>query len=149
APRPADRLRAVRDQLRAVPRGGIGYGMLRYLGAESVAAKLRAMPAAEVVFNYLGQLDRGLPAQALFAPAAESAGPSRPPRQRRPSLLSIGCNVAGGRVHLSFTYSESYHRRATIEALAARFVAALNELIEDSLAVADPRSALVLGRTSG
>ncbi|MBV8201567.1 MAG: amino acid adenylation domain-containing protein, partial [Acidobacteria bacterium] len=129
---PADSLRSVRGQLRAVPHGGIGYGILRYLGPEDIAARLRAMPAAEVVFNYLGQLDRGLPPSALFAPAAESAGPSRPPSQRRAHLLSIGCNMAEGRLHLSFTYSESYHRRSTIESLAARYLAALHELIDDA-----------------
>jgi non-ribosomal peptide synthase protein (TIGR01720 family) len=147
--RPADRLRAVRDQLRAVPRGGIGYGMLRYLGPEDVAARLRAMPAPEVVFNYLGQLDRGVPASALFAPAAESAGPSRPPSQRRAHLLSIAGNVVGGHLHLSFTYSESYHHRATIESLAARFLAALHDLIDDGLAAETSGLTLADSRTGG
>ena len=52
----------IKEQLRAVPNRGVGYGLLRYVrGDEAVAAALRALPQAEVCFNYLGQLDQALP----------------------------------------------------------------------------------------
>ncbi|HEY4575890.1 MAG TPA: condensation domain-containing protein, partial [Thermoanaerobaculia bacterium] len=54
---PEGALREVREQLRAIPGGGLPYGLLRYLGSGATAEALRALPRPEVVFNYLGQLD--------------------------------------------------------------------------------------------
>ncbi|WP_433470241.1 amino acid adenylation domain-containing protein [Saccharomonospora azurea] len=47
-------LRAVKEARRAVPDGGIGYGVLRYLD-DGTAAELAATGAPEVVLNYLGR----------------------------------------------------------------------------------------------
>jgi non-ribosomal peptide synthase protein (TIGR01720 family) len=127
---PGQHLRSVKEQLRAVPRAGIGYGLLRYLGGGDAAARLAALPAAEVLFNYLGQLDLGLPAGSLFAPAAEPTAAPWSPRQRRSHLLEINGVVAGGRLRTVWTYSESRHDRRTVQALADRFVAALHALVE-------------------
>ena len=52
---PAEALKSVKEQLRRIPKGGIGYGVLRYLSQDTeVTEKLRALPQAEVYFNYLG-----------------------------------------------------------------------------------------------
>ncbi|MYY86185.1 amino acid adenylation domain-containing protein, partial [Streptomyces sp. SID335] len=61
-------VKAVKEQVRAVPGDGLGYGLLRHLNPRT-APVLRAAPAAEIGFNYLGR----------FAAAAdagpETAGP--------------------------------------------------------------------------
>ncbi|MFI7663689.1 amino acid adenylation domain-containing protein [Nocardia sp. NPDC049526] len=49
-------IKSVKEQLREVPDRGIGYGLLRYLSADT-APILRALPAPQVSFNYLGRLD--------------------------------------------------------------------------------------------
>jgi non-ribosomal peptide synthase protein (TIGR01720 family) len=117
-----------------VPRKGLGYGVLRYLGNENEAAAtaLAALPAPQVAFNYLGQLDRVLPESSLFAPASESGGEPYSPRQRRPWLLEISGGVMGGRLRLTWTYSESCHDVRTIQGLIDRFLDALRRLIEHS-----------------
>lgn len=46
AQNPGDHLKSIKEQLRAVPRGGIGFGLLRYQGEEFQVEKLRAMPTA-------------------------------------------------------------------------------------------------------
>ncbi|MFD8546328.1 amino acid adenylation domain-containing protein [Streptomyces sp. NPDC059649] len=46
-------LKAVKEQLLAVPDKGVGYGMLRYLDAESAAILERHRPG-QITFNYLG-----------------------------------------------------------------------------------------------
>jgi hypothetical protein len=52
-------LQGKREQLRRIPNGGLGYGMLRYLCGDAVVAqRLRPLPHDEVCFNYLGQFDR-------------------------------------------------------------------------------------------
>jgi NRPS condensation-like uncharacterized protein len=50
-------LATVKRQLRAVPNKGVGYGVLRYLGPESVRSELEQLPDAEVSFNYLGRFE--------------------------------------------------------------------------------------------
>ena len=65
-------LRRVKETLRAVPHRGIGYGLLRYCRrAPEIEARLAAIPASEVAFNYLGRLDRVLEAEGteIQAPA--------------------------------------------------------------------------------
>ncbi|GAA2591737.1 hypothetical protein GCM10009863_00860 [Streptomyces axinellae] len=51
-------LMGVKENVRAVPDGGLGYGMLRYLNAETGPA-LAALPQAEIGFNYLGRFSSG------------------------------------------------------------------------------------------
>ncbi|WP_280403232.1 non-ribosomal peptide synthetase [Nocardia brasiliensis] len=51
-------IKATKEQLRTVPDKGIGFGMLRYLHAESAAA-LAAGPTPQISFNYLGRATTG------------------------------------------------------------------------------------------
>ncbi|MFD3743313.1 non-ribosomal peptide synthase/polyketide synthase [Nocardia sp. NPDC058633] len=47
-------VKSVKEQLRAVPDKGIGFGMLRYLNPDT-AADLRRFSAGQIGFNYLGR----------------------------------------------------------------------------------------------
>jgi non-ribosomal peptide synthase protein (TIGR01720 family) len=123
-------MQAVKEQLGRVPNRGLGYGQLRYVaGDQEVAEQLRSLPQAEVYFDYLGQIDRSLPAEAGLALAAEPPGPCLSPGTRRRYLLEVTAAVLGGRLRLSWAYSTGRHRRATVEALARNFLAALREVI--------------------
>jgi amino acid adenylation domain-containing protein/non-ribosomal peptide synthase protein (TIGR01720 family) len=127
-------LRAVKEQLRAVPRRGLGFGLWRYLGAGSTApdaaGELAAdLPRPEVLFNYLGQLDASVAAGRLVRPAPEAAGPLRHPEQRRWHAIEINAAVLGGRLRATWTYSRGRHRAATIAGLAEHFRRALRGLI--------------------
>jgi amino acid adenylation domain-containing protein/non-ribosomal peptide synthase protein (TIGR01720 family) len=128
APGPA--LKAVKERLRSIPDQGLGYGLARYLGGgEAAAPALGALPAAEVIFNYLGQLDQTVGEDRLFRGAAESAGPSRSSGQARSHLLEISAGVTGGCLRAAWIYSASRHLPPTIERLAASFVGALRRII--------------------
>ncbi|MBM0274432.1 amino acid adenylation domain-containing protein [Micromonospora sp. STR1s_6] len=52
-------VRAVREQLRAIPDSGLGYGLLRYLNPRA-AAVLARLPQPQIAFNYLGRVDNGV-----------------------------------------------------------------------------------------
>jgi amino acid adenylation domain-containing protein/non-ribosomal peptide synthase protein (TIGR01720 family) len=128
-----DRLRLVKDQLRAIPNRGIGYGLLRYLsGNNEIVSNLAGQAQAEVRFNYLGQTDRALPRASLFKAATESTGPSQGPAAERGYLLNIIGAVVGGELRLEWTYSENFHRRETIERLAESYLEELRTLIANS-----------------
>jgi non-ribosomal peptide synthase protein (TIGR01720 family) len=122
-------LKRVKEQLRAVPRKGAGYGVLRYLNEET-AAQLGGHECA-LSFNYLGQFDQTVGGGAsLFEGARESAGPSQSPRQQRPHELEVGGMVAGGRLRMAFTYSRERMSRAEVERAAGLYLGELRGFVE-------------------
>ncbi len=130
---PGESLRAIKEQLRKMPPGGgLGYGLLRHLGEPEIAGRLAEMPAAEVLFNYLGQIGGGGEAEddsSLFSQAEESAGPGLDPAGRRSHLLEVNCIVIDGRLQVEWTFSAGRHRQETVERLAEGFFAAIRALI--------------------
>jgi non-ribosomal peptide synthase protein (TIGR01720 family) len=125
-------LNAVKDQIRQVPKHGMGYGLLRYLtGDKDVAERLRLLPPAEVSFLYAGRFDQSLPKSSLFQFAQESLGPARSLRGGRRHLFEVIANVAGtsGSLQLQWTFSENLHRRSTVTHLAERVASELRSLI--------------------
>ncbi|MFO0760430.1 MAG: non-ribosomal peptide synthase/polyketide synthase [Byssovorax sp.] len=126
---PGSALKAVKEQLRAVPGRGIGYGLLRYLGGAE-AERLAALPRSEVIFNYLGQLDQALAEDAHLRPSREASGKPRSPDGERTHLLEVSAKVTGGRMVVTFTYGEKAHRRETVSSLADGFLASLRAIIE-------------------
>ena len=127
--RPGLALKNIKEQLRKIPRRGIGYGVLRYLSDGEIERQLRRLPRAAVAFNYLGQLDQFTNETGLFRLSQWPVGPTRSPRARREHPLEINGWISEGRLQLSFSYSENIHRRETIDQLAAGFVEALQSLI--------------------
>ncbi|MBV9772340.1 MAG: amino acid adenylation domain-containing protein, partial [Gemmatimonadetes bacterium] len=107
---------------------GIGYGMLRYLGAEPVREALAAAVHPQVSFNYLGQYDQTF-AGSRFAPSVGARGAECAPAGERRYLLEVDGGVLDGRLELTWTYGEGVHERATVERLADRYAGALRELI--------------------
>ncbi|MGZ3457855.1 MAG: condensation domain-containing protein, partial [Archangium sp.] len=132
--RPEDDLKAVKETLRRVPGRGLGHGVLRYLGTEPVLTRaLAERPAAQLLFNYLGQTDQTLPKDSLFSVIPGSVGRPHAPRQRRKYLLNVTGIVAGGHLRMDFTFSEQVHRPETIRTLADRFLYCLRTLITHCL----------------
>nr|QEO73624.1 Beta-ketoacyl synthase [uncultured bacterium] len=122
-------LRTIKEQLRRVPREGIGWGLLRYGADPDLRTELAGLPTAEVMFTYLGRFDPAPPAAAPFAHTGEPHGPSRRPSDRRAHLLEVSAAVATGRLRIDWTYSASLHLPATLEKLVRSFAEALRSLI--------------------
>jgi amino acid adenylation domain-containing protein/non-ribosomal peptide synthase protein (TIGR01720 family) len=130
-----DDLKSTKEQLRRIPRGGIGYGLLRYLCRdEEVARGMSALPRAEVSFNYLGQFDQTFQASGLFQLARElSAGIARDQDAQRGNLLEVNAGIFGGRLQAEWTYSAEIHSSVTVEKLAHDFLEELQALIAHCL----------------
>jgi amino acid adenylation domain-containing protein/non-ribosomal peptide synthase protein (TIGR01720 family) len=130
--RTENKVQAIREQLKSIPRRGIGYGLLKYLTEdEAVRARLRHMPSAEVSFNYLGQLDKVLDTETLFTPAREAAGAGQTASGMRSHLLEFDSSVRGGKLYVYCVYSQNLHREATVRRLADGFIRALEEIIAE------------------
>ncbi len=133
APDPIAILRLVKEELRQVPKHGLGYGVLRYLSPDpNIAHKLSGLPQPQVSFNYLSQVAQGLGHASLFASADEYSDHNRSPRGLRRHLLDINSMVVDDRLHVAWTYSDNIHRRATVEGLARGFVEAIGTFISYS-----------------
>jgi non-ribosomal peptide synthase protein (TIGR01720 family) len=126
----AEVVKQVKEQVRAIPEQGLGYGLLRYLGTAETKQRLQALAPAEVVFNYTGQFDQALRESELFRLGREARGDGRSGRNQRSHLLEVTGGVAGGQLQMTWSYSEQIHERATIERVAARFIEVLQELIQ-------------------
>jgi amino acid adenylation domain-containing protein/non-ribosomal peptide synthase protein (TIGR01720 family) len=118
---------SAKDRLRTVPGRGLGHGLLRYLEKAPFLAKA---PSAEILFNYLGQVDGTLDQLSLFRASTVSAGPGRSPRAHRAYLLAIDGIVTEGRLRMTLTYGSRVHRRETMERLAAAYADTLRQLIQ-------------------
>lgn len=143
---PFEALVRTRSQLRRIPHRGIGYGVLRYLRDDAeMIAQLRALPEPELSFNYLGQFDQMLTGSSRFRPAREYNGPSRTDTGDRAHLIDVTARVVEGQFRATWTYSENLHDRATIDCLARRFIADLEEIIDSATSQVDTgTSSLVL-----
>ena len=117
-------LKGIKEQLRAVPDRGLGYGVLRYLaGAEG----LEWQP--QVSFNYLGQMDQAVSAGGWFEFSAEPTGSGLSDSQQRGALLEINAGVSAGQLQLRWSYSGELHEEASITRLAEGYLEYLRKLI--------------------
>jgi len=123
---PGEALKSIKEQVRQIPRRGIGYGILRYLVPNSGLGK---EPEPWVVFNYLGQFDQVVAGSKLFRFASEATGPWHSPAQRRRYALEVNSLVIDGRLELWWTYCQNLHSETSVTKLADEFLVALRELI--------------------
>ncbi|WP_347901175.1 non-ribosomal peptide synthase/polyketide synthase [Pseudomonas purpurea] len=122
-------IKAVKEQLRAVPDKGIGFGILRYLGD----AGLGDLPEPQVTFNYMGQFDASFDEQAPWRPARESGGAEQGASASLDRGLSINGQVYAGQLRLSWTFSGEVFARENVQRLADAYALELQLLIEHCL----------------
>ncbi|HLE84841.1 MAG TPA: amino acid adenylation domain-containing protein, partial [Thermoanaerobaculia bacterium] len=121
-------LKSVNRQIRAVPTGGLGYGLLRYLSDDpEVAGRMREMPQPSVFFNYFGPDNEEQ--LATFRKADHWGGYVLDAQTRRLRPLAIGVYIKHDRMLIKWEYSTSLHRRETIEAFVARAEEVLRHLL--------------------
>ena len=77
ATRSAAALKSIKEQLRALPNNGLGYGLLRYLNPQT-APQLAGHAAPQIGFNYLGRLAAPGAADWAFAEEAVRLGGGDP-----------------------------------------------------------------------
>ena len=99
-----ERLKRVKEEMRRVPGGGIGYGLLKYSDQQERRAGEQE-EGAEILFNYLGQVDQVMSEEGMFSLAPERSGETRSPRGERAYALEVNAIVAGGRLQVGWDYS--------------------------------------------
>ncbi|MEV0254287.1 amino acid adenylation domain-containing protein [Streptomyces sp. NPDC050732] len=121
-------LKSVKEQLRAVPNGGIGWGLLRHLNARTSPA-LAAHPAPDVRFNYLGRLTAGDAAGGELL----DGGVDAVPLGHAVEVDALAREGADGlRLEATFSYAEGVLAEEEIRGLAALWRETLDALVRET-----------------
>ncbi len=125
---PIESLRVVNQQLRRIPNGGLGYGILRYLSDDPTVVERMARPFPEVFFNYLGP-DVASEIKT-FEKIVAFHGYPQDRRTRRLATFMIHTHVVNGILIVKWDYSKNLHRPETVE----RLCQTAQEILRDFLA---------------
>ncbi|MFJ2862511.1 amino acid adenylation domain-containing protein [Kitasatospora sp. NPDC087314] len=128
---PPAAVRTAKRRLRAVPRRGIGHGVLR-LAADAAAREDLRVPAprARIGFNYLGQWDNQLPeGDRLILRHLDHGGGDHEPAETRTYELDVAAAVEGGRMELSCVHAGGRFDDAAVTALLQGMHEALRAII--------------------
>jgi amino acid adenylation domain-containing protein/non-ribosomal peptide synthase protein (TIGR01720 family) len=129
-PDPIASARELNRQLRRVPHGGTGFGILRYLCAEpDVVAHMRRALAPQVFFNYLGQ-DAAKEVDRL-AKVQTFGGFHLDHGTRRLCPLTVGILIVEDKMLIKWEYNLNLHTPATIQPLAQRSREVLRWFVND------------------
>jgi amino acid adenylation domain-containing protein/non-ribosomal peptide synthase protein (TIGR01720 family) len=129
-------LKHVKEQLRAVPDNGIGYGLLRYLNAET-APELAELPVPQIGFNYLGRLDLvgdNETADWGLMPDADEVSGGNDPQMPVPHLLDLNAVARDGgegtQLVATWTWAGGLLTEREVRDLAQTWFRALDALLD-------------------
>ncbi|MEM1182042.1 MAG: amino acid adenylation domain-containing protein [Acidobacteriota bacterium] len=119
-------LDAVVTALGRIPRGGVGYGALRYLGDDRVRSELAGLEDHDVLFNDLGRAELVLGGATRFSLAA----PLRLRRDRRPFGLEVNVFQTDGELYVDADFDAKRFPTATVRRHLGRFLEHLRTLVD-------------------
>jgi len=126
---PGGIIKSVKEQLRAIPDKGLGYGLLRYSGKIELVEQIATCSPPQVNFNYLGQFDQTLSKDSPFVLAEESAGTERDKAGLRSYELEVSACVVDNQLQISWSYGKARYHKKTINFLAQAYMSVLQELV--------------------
>jgi non-ribosomal peptide synthase protein (TIGR01720 family) len=123
---PGKLLQSVKEQLRKVPGGGLGYGLLRESnGDHAPDPLLQSMRQPQVSLRHRGQLDQMLPTGSRFKLLPDTSEAEI--QLRHPVELTT--SIRNNQLHMQWAYRTNHVQHATVEQLAQRFISALEAII--------------------
>ncbi|WP_460726977.1 amino acid adenylation domain-containing protein, partial [Nocardia heshunensis] len=128
-------IKAVKEQLLAVPDKGIGYGLLRYMNSDTAAQLPKQLPG-QVSFNYLGRVNDGDVPEALrgfgWIPAADLADLAGAYDADMPAMAPIDINaiVVGDKLTANIGYPSTLLGAEEIAEFAALWTSALEAVAQ-------------------
>ncbi|PLX88596.1 MAG: hypothetical protein C0614_02395, partial [Desulfuromonas sp.] len=119
---PGDLVKEVKAQLRAVPSGGLSYGLLNCLSLENLSP-----PASRIGFNYLGEF--GSAAEAFFSVSTEPLPAEISPAVKAWHLLDLSALVSNDRLQVHLHYDASYFSSEEASAIRSAFAEWLDKIV--------------------
>ncbi|PSF37371.1 non-ribosomal peptide synthetase [Aphanothece hegewaldii CCALA 016] len=108
-----DALKSIKEQLRRIP----------------LKMKSSFQSNSQVIFNYLGQLDRVQTSYPILSLVNELQGARRSFRQTRRYLLEINSFVSEDKLQVNWIYSKNIHQEKTMQNLTNNYIIALKAII--------------------
>ena len=131
--------KAIKEQLRALPDGGLGYGMLRYLNPET-APLLARLGAPQIGFNYLGRFAVPEASEAedwAVAPESGILGGGADPRMPLAHVVEINALTVdhpdGPELMANWTWAPALVSEQAISELAEGWFQALQHLVRHAV----------------
>src|SRR5690606_8032960 len=131
----------IKEQLRALPDNGLGYGLLRHLNADTAAA-LAGAATPQICFNYLGRVGAGAGELADggsfsgWSSASDLRIPLLPTDPGMPFGHSLEMNAVtreqadGPRLNVTYSWPAGLFDRAAVQELADLWFEALRALAD-------------------
>lgn len=126
-------LKRIKEQLRAVPDHGLGYGLLRHLNPDTAPA-LEKLPQPQILFNHLGRFTASGAADEPWELAPEAPMLRVPQESGRPPAFGLEINTvaverAGGvQLHVSASWPGTFLTESEAGDLLALWERALRGL---------------------
>ncbi len=125
-------LKLIKEQLHTVPEHGLGFGLLRYLNAQT-SATLRALPHPQLGFNYLGRMTAGAATDWGAAGEAAALGSGGDPAMQLAHPLTVNALTLDGRdgaaLSASWSWAPALVDESEVRALAQGWFDALEALV--------------------
>ncbi|WP_456341409.1 condensation domain-containing protein [Streptomyces tendae] len=126
-------IKQVKEQLRAVPGNGIGYGLLRHLNAET-APQLARRPVPQIAFNYLGRFATDRDADWEIDRDGLGIEPEAPPGMPVAHGLELNAVTrelaAGLELSATWAFPDGWLPPTEVQRLGEYWFAALKGLVE-------------------
>ncbi len=122
---PFETLREVQGERRAIPRNGLGFGLLRWI---TEAPSLVGAPHREIAFNFMGRLDRASD-DARFEPITGGTTWARAPDEPRAHPLIIEARVVDGRFFVRFGFAGERFSEGAVATAADGMIEALRAMV--------------------
>ncbi|WCM63688.1 amino acid adenylation domain-containing protein [Paenibacillus polymyxa] len=129
-------IKTTKDELRRVPNKGIGYGILKYITERldtnerplELTSQWRLQP--EIIFNYLGQMDKSNDENARFGTSRMGTGQDTSTNLERSHVWDINGLILNGTLQMTFSYSILQYEQVTGKRFATLFKKHLIAVIE-------------------
>ena len=128
-------IKKVKENLRAIPNHGTGYGILKYLSGDTELKNKLATMKGRICFNYLGQFQSVENESSSFIEgiATESVGSDIGDKTERDHDLTITGIVSGGELKITLSYSAEKFENKNIASFINAIRDSLAEIIEHCL----------------
>ena len=121
-------IRHIKEDLRRIPKKGIGYGVLKYL-SEVQKEKLTFKLEPEISFNYLGEFNNEMHTE-LFELSPYDTGKMIGDESVNPYRLNINIVILNGQLQIICTYNKNLYNKHTITTFLMNYKQRLLELVE-------------------
>ncbi|MBR8843002.1 non-ribosomal peptide synthetase [Pseudoalteromonas sp. JC3] len=117
---------AVKEQYRAIPNKGLGFGLLARAGLLGSNVE----PHAEIVFNYLGQFKQVINEQSLLFAVEEGTGRAISPHRKLTHGLSFNGKILAEQLQFNLSYDKNGYSCESLQKLNQLIVRSLEEIIQ-------------------